>query len=223
MKGRSTLILALILVATAGLITLSALGIGNYQTMSLVNIRQGLDLQGGVSILYEAGIANPTGEDMAAANNLLRARLDSRGYTEATVMQEGLGQIRVDIPGVDDAEAAVREIGATAMLTFEDENGMVWLTGANVSRATSGVQTSAHGGAPEVVVNLEFDSEGTRLFGEATRNNIGRTLMIFMDDELISAGCSCCNNRRQCCHQRKFFGAKCRAFGYTNPPRVFAI
>lgn len=187
MKGRSALFLTLILLVTAGLITLSALGFGQDQTMGIGNIRQGLDLQGGVSILYEAGIANPTGEDMAAANNLLRARLDSRGYTEATVMQEGLGQIRVDIPGVDDAEAAVREIGATAMLTFEDETGHVWLTGANVSRATSGVQTSAHGGAPEVVVNLEFDSEGTRLFGEATRNNIGRSLMIFMDNELISA------------------------------------
>ena len=187
MKGRSALFLAMILLATAGLITLSAFGIGQNQIMGIGSIPQGLDLQGGVSILYEADISNPGAEEMAAAQSLLRDRLDSRGYTEATAIIEGAGQIRVDIPGVDDAEAAVREIGATAMLTFEDEMGNILLTGAHVARATAGVQASAHGGASEVVVNLEFNAEGRQLFAQATQANLGRSIVIFMDDEMISA------------------------------------
>ncbi|MCL2286288.1 MAG: protein translocase subunit SecD [Firmicutes bacterium] len=186
MKGKSTLTLTAILVVMAGLIAVIVFGIGTERHLSIVNIRQGLDLQGGVSILYEADIHNPSSADMAAANDLLRNRLDSRGYTEATTAQEGARQIRVDIPGVADAEAAVAQIGATAMLTFTDQAGNVLLTGAHVSRANAGVQATAHG-VPEVVVNLEFTSEGTRLFADATRNNIGRPIMIWMDDEMISS------------------------------------
>ncbi|MCL2577653.1 MAG: protein translocase subunit SecD [Defluviitaleaceae bacterium] len=130
MKGKSALILVLILIAAAGLIAINALGVpslgerynddGTRRHMwGVGNIRQGLDLMGGVSILYEADIdGTPSSSDMAAAQALLRGRLDRRGYTEADVAQEGARQLRVDIPGVEDAEAAVAEIGATAMLTF---------------------------------------------------------------------------------------------------------
>jgi len=186
MKGKSSLKLTAILLVMAGLIAVVVFGIGSQQHLGLVNIRQGLDLQGGVSILYEADIPSPSSEDMAAANDLLRNRLDSRGYTEATTAQEGARQIRVDIPGVENAEEAVAQIGATAMLAFTDEIGNVLLTGAHVSRASAAVQQTGHG-VPEVVVNLEFNSEGTRLFADATRNNLGRPIMIWMDDEMISS------------------------------------
>ncbi|MCL1843202.1 MAG: protein translocase subunit SecD [Defluviitaleaceae bacterium] len=193
MKGK--MVLLLILLGTAGLILLNAFGIPTggrvfnedteeYESVRLfgvANIRQGLDLRGGVSILYEADIDNPTSADMNAAQALLRGRLDRRNYTEADVTQEGAGQIRVDIPGVDDPEAAVAEIGATARLVFLDEDWNELLTGANVSRAARMV-TPDQG----VVVSLDFDAEGTQLFAQATQNNIGRLIRIFMDDELIS-------------------------------------
>jgi len=187
MKGKSALILALILLAAAGLVALNAFGIplgtdedGNHtQLWGVQNIRQGLDLMGGVSILYEADIPNPTTADMNAAQALLRGRLDRRGYTEADVAQEGARQLRVDIPGVEDAEAAIAEIGATALLTFQDEQGNILLTGANVDRAFRQVY-------PELGVSLSFDAVGTQLFAEATRANIGRSIFIFMDDELLS-------------------------------------
>ncbi|MCL2224904.1 MAG: protein translocase subunit SecD [Defluviitaleaceae bacterium] len=210
MKGKSALTLVLILIATAGLIALNALGIpafgeGRYDAdgnrrhvWGVGNIRQGLDLMGGVSILYEADIdGTPAAVDMNAAQALLRGRLDRRGYTEADVAQEGARQLRVDIPGVEDAEAAVAEIGATAMLTFrgcvnlEEGNAhicgsvgcipseRILLTGANVDRAFRQVY-------PELGVSLSFDSIGTQLFEDATRANRGHSIAIFMDDELIS-------------------------------------
>ncbi|MCL2372980.1 MAG: protein translocase subunit SecD [Defluviitaleaceae bacterium] len=192
MKNRSPLILAIILLATAGLITLSAIGIGDENAFSVGSIRQGLDLQGGVSILYEANITNPSTSDMNAANELLRNRLDARGYTEATVMQEGTRQIRVDIPGVDDPQAAVREIGASAVLEFFDQFGNPFidaagnqLTGAHVSNARAMTQ-QGHGGGIEMVVALDFDAIGRQLFADATTANVGRPIVIVMDGEVIS-------------------------------------
>src|SRR5262245_22593722 len=99
MKSKSAIILALILLGTAGLLAINALGVpaigeGRYENgerarmWGVQNIRQGLDLMGGVSILYEADIPNPSGADMAAAQALLRARLDRRGYMEADAAQE---------------------------------------------------------------------------------------------------------------------------------------
>jgi len=197
MRGNIAIIFGGICVVMLALIAVVIFGIGSNQTFGLVNIRQGLDLQGGVSILYEADTPSPSSENMDAANALLRNRLDSRGYTEATTMQEGARQIRVDIPGVEDAEAAVTQIGATAMLMFVDERGlcemipaltpdeMNWhfcppdceidhalLTGAHVSNAFSVMQPNM-AGIPERVVSLEFNREGTQLFADATRANLG--------------------------------------------------
>ena len=181
------LYLLLIFIALAGLIVLSIFGIGENQIFGVGSIRQGLDLQGGVSILYEADIPNPTAEDMNAANSLLRNRLDARGYTEADAMQEGNRQIRVNIPGVDDPEAAIAQIGQTARLTFQDATGHVLLTGANVDRASAMLQQTGHGGVGQWVVALSFDSVGTRLFAEATQANLFQIISIYMDDELLSA------------------------------------
>ena len=186
MKLDSRLTFAIIMVCTVGLYTLLVFGIGPNRTMGITNIRQGLDLMGGVSILYEADVPNPSTEDMNAANNMLRGRLDRRGYTEATSVVEGNRQIRVEIPGVDDPAAAVAEIGRTALLTFRDVEGRVLLTGADVANARSEMIQHASG-ASERIVSLEFTSTGAYLFRIATRENIGRPLFIYMDDEMISA------------------------------------
>jgi len=181
-KFNSKLVFPIIVLCTIGLYLLLVFGIGESGTLSVGNISQGLDLMGGVSILYEADIPNPSTSDMNDANSMLRDRLDRRGYLEATSVIEGSRQIRVEIPGVDDAEAVRAEIGATAMLTFRDFEGNILLTGADVEDArTEFVQGRGMG------VSLRFTSEGTRLFADATRENRGRPIMIYMDEYMISA------------------------------------
>jgi preprotein translocase subunit SecD len=157
MKNKSGLILALMLVAAIGLGFLSAVGIGPSHVFGYANIRQGLDLMGGVSILYEAGKEAPTAEEMNAAESLLRRRLDAKGWTEADVGRQGQTQLRVDIPGVEDAETAVKEIGQTALLQFADETGAVIMSGSEVANAYAGVTQTTQGGAASIVVNLEFN------------------------------------------------------------------
>jgi len=182
LKHKSGLTLFGIFLAMVVSIVILVMGIGEAGHLSVTNIRQGLDLRGGVTILYEADIDNPSSADMDAANSLLRTRLDSRGYTEATVAQEGPGRIRVDIPGVEDAETAIAQIGATAMLVFTDEAGNPLLDGSHVSAASAGLD-----GANQIAVFLEFNALGRQLFSDATRDNLHRQIFIWMDDELLSA------------------------------------
>jgi len=186
MRNRGILTIALLCIVTVGLGFLSFFGIGPNQILGVGNISLGLDLRGGVTILYEADIENPSSEDMAAANNLMRRRLDERNYTEATTGREGTRQIRVNIPGVEDPERAVAEIGRTALLTFTDTEGNVLLTGAEVARARTQMDTG-QAGAARIVVGLDFTAEGSRLFEQATRNNLGSPIHIYMDDQLISS------------------------------------
>ena len=174
MKGRMMLLLTLI-VAVA-LSAISYKGIGSKKALSVHRIEQGLDLSGGV-----------TDDEMKAAISLLQGRLDWKGWTEAEVAREGDKRIRVQIPGVEDAEEAIQEIGQTAQLSFADEDGNVLLTGDMVKDATKQVGSTSKNGASQPYVALEFNKEGTERFAEATSNNIGKQIYIIMDNEVISA------------------------------------
>ncbi len=151
------------------------------QVISNNTIKLGLDLQGGVNIVYEPVLdRKPTEEEMSAARTMIQRRLDAKGYTEAEVSQEGNNRIRVDIPGVADPQKAIEEIGAAGMLRFLDQEGNEIVTGANVVKATPQANQT------EIVVSVEMDKEGTVLFSEFTKNNIGNTIFIMLDDSLLS-------------------------------------
>lgn len=184
-KLKSIGLFALVLIVAAGLSYLAYFGLGEKNTFGIENIKLGLDLQGGVNIVYEAAIDNPTAADMAAAVQMIRTRLDKEGYTEADASQEGSNRIRVDIPGVDDAQSAVDSIGAAAMLRFLDEAGNEIVTGKNIKEATAQITQNNLGGQ-EPVVSIKMDDEGTKLFSEFTKNNIGKPVIIMLDEQVIS-------------------------------------
>jgi protein-export membrane protein SecD len=148
-------------------------------------IRLGLDLQGGVNIVYEAQAEHPTSEEMNAALQMIQVRLDKENYTEAEAYLEGDNRIRVDIPGVDDPQKAIADIGATAMLTFVDEEGETIITGKNIKTASA--QIINNNGSSVPVVSFELDDEGREAFYEATKNNVGKSIIIKLDDVVISA------------------------------------
>lgn len=187
MKARGRIMLVIMLVIAAALSFVSYQGIGEGKTLSAGNIKQGLDLSGGVYIVYEADKEDVTAEEMQAAVSLIQGRMDWNGWTEAEVAQEGTNRIRVDIPGVENAEEAIREIGQTAQLSFVDETGKVLLTGDMVANATKQVGATQKGVNAEPYVALKFNDEGKQLFAEATAANIGKPIYIVMDGEVISA------------------------------------
>lgn len=190
MKGKNTkvksiLLLILVLAIAAGSAAIAYTGLGEDNLLGMENIRLGLDLQGGVNIVYEAAVENPTYEDMAAALQMIQIRLDKENYTEAEASIEGNNRIRVDIPGVGDPQEAMASIGATALLTFEDENGNQIMTGKNIVKASPQIVNQGRG--QEAVVSIKLDEEGTKAFSEATKNNVGKPIIIKLDDVVISA------------------------------------
>jgi len=187
MKVKGRLMLLITLIAAVLLSALSYRGVGADKALSAGRIEQGLDLSGGVDIVYEADKAQVTDDEMKAAISLLQGRLDWSGWTEAEVAKEGDKRIRVQIPGVADAEEAIQEIGQTAQLSFVDEAGNILLTGDMVKDASKQVGAKDANSPSVPYVALEFDEEGKQRFADATRNNIGKVIYIVMDEEIISA------------------------------------
>lgn len=187
MKFQGRFRLLLMLLVAIGLSILSYCGIGAEGKFSVSQIEQGLDLSGGVDIVYEADQEFVTEAEMNAAISLLQGRLDWNGWTEAEVAREGSKRIRVQIPGVENAEEAIEQIGQTAQLSFVDSTGKVLLTGDMVAAAEKQVGAVDENSPSMPYVALEFNEEGKKLFAEATEANIGKVIHIVMDDEIISS------------------------------------
>ena len=126
-KSVCTLLLTLLCIALAALVALFGIrafnlgGVLEEDTMSL-----GLDLVGGSSVTFKAIPENGkdlTSEDLNKAVDILRKRLDDGNYNEATVAVIGSDKIRVEIPGIDNPDEAVKFLGSTAKLTFEEFGG----------------------------------------------------------------------------------------------------
>jgi protein-export membrane protein SecD len=83
-------------------------------------IKQGLDLQGGLSVILTAQKANVLQTDMDRAMLIVQMRVNGLGVSEATVQREGASSILVQLPGVRDAEQALKMLGSTGQLEFVD-------------------------------------------------------------------------------------------------------
>ena len=183
-KSKAAVILAVILAAFVGLayyasIILSSTGIGEDMSIPL-----GLDLSGGVSITYQVVDENPSAEDMSDTIYKLQKRVDSYS-TEASVSQVGDDRITVEIPGVQDANEILEDLGNPGSLEFQMPDGTVFMTGDMVADAQAATQTDTYGNK-EYVVALKLTDEGAKIFGEVTSENIGKNLPIVYDGETIS-------------------------------------
>lgn len=187
MKFQGRFRLLMMLLAAIGLSVLSYGGIGPEDTFSAAKIERGLDLSGGVDIVYEADQEFVSESEMDAAISLLQGRMDWNGWTEAEVAKEGSRRIRVQIPGVENAEEAIEKIGQTGQLSFVDSTGKVLLTGDMVATAEKQVGAVDEYSPSVPYVALEFNEEGTKLFAEATEANMGKVIHIVMDEEVISS------------------------------------
>ena len=185
LKTKSICLFILLVIVIAAALGVAYVGIGENHTLGVGGIKLGLDLQGGVNIVYEAAIDNPTADDMAAAQAMIQTRLDKENYTEAEASIEGTNRIRVDIPGVDDPQEAVSSIGAAAMLRFYDSSGNEILTGKNIKSASAPMIQNLLG-ITEAVVSIEMDNEGAKLFKDYTQENLGDLMTITLDDQIIS-------------------------------------
>ena len=84
-------------------------------------INQGLDIQGGLSVVLSAQSTDGsevTQEDLETSRAIIESRVNALGASEATVQVQGDNQILVQIPGLSDTQTALETIGKTGVLEF---------------------------------------------------------------------------------------------------------
>ena len=162
-------------------------------------LKYGLDINGGVYVLLEAE-TDATGTErtklMEQTKHVLENRVNAMGISESTVSIEGENRIRVEMPGVEDAEDAIEQIGRTAQLRFLLADGTEVMTGDAIK--DSGVATDTENGGYKITI--DFSSEGSDLFADATRKASSgevksamegyvedNAIIIMLDDDIISA------------------------------------
>ena len=117
-KFKAVVVLLITALVIGGLGYITAFGVGENKAGSARGIKRGLDLAGGVSITYQVvGDEKPSSEDMGDTIYKLQQRVENYS-TEAQVYQEGDDRINIEIPGVNDANAILEELGNPGTLYF---------------------------------------------------------------------------------------------------------
>ncbi len=180
--GRKKVLATLIILLLVAGWVISFCGIGDKVGNLGEQLKYGLDIYGGVYVLLEAD-SKETGTELQAVMNqtksVLENRVNAMGISEAQVSIEGTNRIRVELPGVDNAEEAISQIGRTAQLQFFLADGSLALSGDGIK--TSQIATDTTNGGYKITI--DFTAEGSDLFAEATGTAVSGTVVPTMIDE----------------------------------------
>ncbi len=149
------------------------------------SIMQSSDLVGVLELTFRADAEDPTNEQMAAVEEIYKARLNLAGYTEARVSRDGRNvtiAIPSDkslsdkskenaegaMPASEQTKAVVELLTKVAKLTFSDYSGQVVLEGSSIQSAEMQHGRPTGTDKKEYYVQLEFTSEGAKQFSAAT-------------------------------------------------------
>lgn len=142
-------------------------------------LRQGLDLKGGVNVVLQA-TRPATPADMRKVETIIQYRANNLGVSEPVIQLQGTNEVSVELAGVRNQEEAIRLIGQTAELRFVGPDGKTIVTGKDLVSAQAAL---GPGNVPQV--DLTFNAEGARLFGEATTRDVGKLISVYLDKNVI--------------------------------------
>lgn len=188
-SGKKMLTVIVFTIVASVLITI--LGFGD-RIKGVFDMRFGIDIRGGVEAIFEPQDLDrlPTDKELETAREVIETRLDAQNITdrEVTIDKNG-GYIIVQFPWKSnetnfDPEDAIAELGEIAELTFRDPSGVVLIRGKDIVGAQA--QSDKSGLTMGYQVELNFNKDGARLFEEATGKLIGKSISIYMDEDLIS-------------------------------------
>ena len=175
----------------------------------------GLDLSGGVELLYNADLSSikPAERDQAmqGLRDVIERRINNFGVKEPEIETVKAGssyRLKVRIPGITDPQAAIEEIGKTPYLEFQEpkdnyqeiqqKNQEILKSGKGkvenpfkptglTGRFLEKASVNYNQTTYNPYVSIQFNKEGAKLFEEITGRNVGKPLAIFIDKNLISA------------------------------------
>ena len=163
-----------------------------------------------------AGLTNAVEQAMQSAVEVVRRRIDELGTKEPTIIREGDDRIVVEVPGLQDPQALKALLGKTAKLEFKlvDLNAdpaevakgnaspgslilpypgsaggriavlrRAIITGDELADAQQGFEPQSN--AP--VVNIKFNSQGSKKFARVTQANVNKPFAMILDNSVLSA------------------------------------
>ena len=192
--------------AAAGAVALSAVAV-YVNDVNRFPFHLGLDLSGGTRVTYTADVSEVPEEEIDgridALQYVIERRVNALGVSEPnvyTVTSSALTgvpaehRLVIELPGVTDIDEATEAIGKTPYLEFkvlDRETEQFVSSGVQGGHVTSSnVQFLPGVGGTltnEPIVLVNFNGEGSRLFADLTRANIGNHIGIVLDGAVISA------------------------------------
>lgn len=178
------------------------LRIGPFDFKRPIDVKRGLDLQGGTHLIFQAQVNDLPDADRVTSLESVKQNIERRvnfyGVTEASVQSSVVNndyRLLVDLPGVKDINQAIDLIGQTAVLQFWEENpdkeaasksGELYLqtdlTGKDLKRAAVTFDQNTS----QPVVSLEFNGDGAKKFAEITKRNLKKIVPIVLDGVPVS-------------------------------------
>jgi len=172
-----------------------------YPLFDREEMRLGLDLQGGIHMVYQADFTDvePGTEDEAidGAIAVIERRINILGVTEPLIQKQGGDRIIVELPGVGEAEKAKNLIGETTLLEFreqgvDEEGNPAWVPATATIDGKEKALTSGYfkentyvgqGSLGQIMLYFEWNEEGSQISGEVTGRLIDQPLAIFLSGE----------------------------------------
>jgi protein-export membrane protein SecD len=170
MKRRNTILLVIIIILALIVLYIDLpnspglhFELGPLQSDVDFDIKEGLDLQGGVQVLLEADL--PPDQEIESGSievvaKIIENRVNALGVVEPLVQTQGDRRIIVELPGVEDPDQAIATIKGTALLEFVDA-GDFFLPAGSVVQTTfpllesDGARTQSVESEPAEVAPLE--------------------------------------------------------------------
>ncbi|MEZ0395496.1 MAG: protein translocase subunit SecD [Anaerolineales bacterium] len=172
----------------------------------------GLDLRGGLQVVIEPDLPEDVPvdkEQLEVSRTIIENRTNALGVSENLIQLAGDRRIVAEFPGLTNTSSVPQTIQQTGLLEWVDFGttpppaGTVIVTDyggapSDLPEGTTVYHTIMTGAMMETVgvstnqlnqpvVAFSLNAEGTRIFADYTRNNIGSHLGIVLDKRVISA------------------------------------
>jgi preprotein translocase subunit SecD len=156
------------------------------------SVRQGLDLQGGAQLVFQADLSKTSRDQRSTAMSSLITVMTKRanigGTNEISVQQQGSDRVSISLPGVKNVNDAINQIGQTANLAFMEVNSQngtelpTDISGKDVSSATADYDPQK--AQPDVVLKLKA-GDSTKKFADLTTklSQNGDLLLTLLDGQ----------------------------------------
>ncbi len=151
---------------------------------TIKGIKYGLDLQGGYEILYKIEPLTKgeklTESDLDKTYKAIVDRIDTLGVSEPVITIEGKNTLRIQLPGVKDAEEAKDMISTVGLLSFRDTSDNLLMTSEILGKNGASADTNTQTLKPIVKLNIKDTDKFYKVTKEISKTTDNR-IVIWLD------------------------------------------